>query len=78
VLTHRVHSVWGVAEGAHKTSVDTGIVVYAVLDILAKVGFGLWLLTVQRKTPEAQVEVDGYWSTGLASEGRIRIGEPDA
>ena len=72
------HSVWGVAEGAHKTSVDTGIVVYAVLDILSKVGFGFWPLTAQRQTPEAQVEVDGYWSAGLTSEGRIRIGDPDA
>jgi len=70
--------VWALAEGVHKASVDTGIVVYAVLDVLAKVGFGAWLLTLQRKTPEVNVDLDGYWSTGLGSEGRIRIGDPDA
>lgn len=70
--------VWGIAEGAHRTSVDTGIVVYAALDILAKVGFGLWLLVIQRRTPEANIDLDGYWSSGLASEGRIRIGDPDS
>lgn len=68
-------SVWGVAEGAHKTTVDTGVLTYAVLDILAKVGFGLWLLTIAKKTPETNVDLDGYWSNSLASEGRIRIGE---
>lgn len=52
---------------------------YAVLDVLAKVGFGLWLLTIQRRTPETNVDLDGYWSTGVAApEGRIRIGDPDA
>jgi len=69
--------VWGIAEGAHRTSVDTSVVVYTVLDILAKVGFGLWLLAIQRRTPETNVDLDGYWSNGLASEGRIRIGDPD-
>jgi hypothetical protein len=49
-----------------------------VLDVLAKVGFGLWLLTILRQTPEANAELDGYWSTGVVYEGRIRIGEPDA
>ena len=69
--------MWGVAEGAHRTSVDTTVVVYTALDILAKVGFGLWLLTVQRRTPETNVDLDGYWSNGVASEGRIRIGDSD-
>ena len=59
-------------------SVDFAIVTYAVLDILTKVGFGLWLLTIQRQTPETNVDLDGYWSTGLPSEGRIRIGDADA
>jgi len=67
--------VWGVAEGLHKTTVDTGVVIYGVLDILAKVGFGLYLLITQRKVPEANIDLDGYWSNGLASEGRIRIAD---
>jgi len=67
--------VWGIAEGAHKTTVDTGVVIYGVLDILAKTGFGLYLLVTQRQVPEANVDIDGYWSNGLANEGRIRIGD---
>jgi len=70
--------VWAVAEGTHRTSVDTGVVIYTVLDILVKVGFSLWLLAIQRRTPETNVDIDGYWSNGLSSEGRIRIGDPDS
>jgi bacteriorhodopsin len=59
------------------TSVDTAVIIYAVLDVLSKVGFGLWLLTSQRQVPETNINVDGYWSHGLASEGTIRIGDED-
>ncbi|KAK3944413.1 hypothetical protein QBC46DRAFT_374269 [Diplogelasinospora grovesii] len=69
--------VWGVADGARRTTVDTEIMLYAVLDILAKVGFGLWLLFSHRRIPETNVEVGGWWSHGLASEGRIRIGDEE-
>lgn len=69
--------VWAIADGAHKISVDNTVVVYGVLDILAKVGFGLWLLASQRQIPETNVDLGGYWSHGPASEGRIRIGDED-
>ncbi|KUI54547.1 Opsin-1 [Cytospora mali] len=69
--------VWGFAEGARKASVDAEILVYAVLDILAKVVFGLWLLISHRSIPETNVDVGGYWAHGLSSEGRIRIGDDD-
>lgn len=69
--------IWAIGEGIHKTNLDTSIVIYAVLDILVKVGFGLWLLISQRQLPETNVDLDGYWSHGLASEGRIRIGDED-
>jgi len=65
--------VWGVADGARKASVDAEIMAYAVLDILSKVVFGFWLLVAHRKLPETNFELGGYWSEGLASEGRIRI-----
>ncbi|RYP18930.1 hypothetical protein DL765_003608 [Monosporascus sp. GIB2] len=71
--------VWGFAQGAHIASVDAEIIAYAVLDLLAKPVFGLWLLlshdsNVVRSTPS----LDGFWSEGLLSEGSIRVGEERA
>lgn len=37
-------SVWGVADGARIVGVDTEIISYAILDVLAKPIFGFWLL----------------------------------
>ncbi|KAL2021914.1 hypothetical protein VTK56DRAFT_6509 [Thermocarpiscus australiensis] len=67
--------VWGVATLARKTSVDTEILIYAVLDTLALPVLGLWLLLSHRAIAETNIELGGYWSQGLASEGRIRIGD---
>lgn len=70
--------VWGIADGARKTSVSTEIIAYAVLDVLAKPVFGTILLRAHRQIPETNLEVGGWWSTGLAaSEGRIRIGDDE-
>lgn len=69
--------VWGVADGARKVSVDTEIILYAILDVLAKPVFGLWLLIAHKRIPETNVELGGYWANGLSSEGAIRIGEED-
>lgn len=72
-------SVWGITEGARKTSVNTEIIAFAVLDILATAVFGLWLLVSHRKIPETNVVLDGYWSHGLLAEGTIRlVGDDDA
>jgi len=70
--------VWGIASASHKTTVDTEIIIYAILDILAKPVFGLWLLLSQRRVPEANVEIGGYWSHGLSSEGSIRLADDEA
>ena len=56
---------------------DGEIITYAVLDILVKIVFGFWLLLATRKIPESITEINGYWSQGLSTEGRIRIGEED-
>lgn len=69
--------VWGVADGARKVSVDSEIIAYAILDVLAKPIFGLWLLIAHRRIPETNVEVGGYWTHGLNSQGAIRIGDDD-
>ncbi|KAF2102569.1 family A G protein-coupled receptor-like protein [Rhizodiscina lignyota] len=69
--------IWGVADGGRHISVDGEIIAYAVLDILAKPIFGIWLLVTHSRMPETNVELGGFWSQGLASEGRIRIGDDD-
>ena len=70
-------SVWGIADGSHRASVDAEIIAYAVLDILAKGVFGFWLLIAYRQMPETNVEIGGYWSQGVRSEGSIRIGDEE-
>jgi bacteriorhodopsin len=69
--------VWGIADGARKVSVDTEIIAYAVLDVLAKAGFGAWLLIVHANMRESDAELNGFWANGLSREGAIRIGEDD-
>jgi bacteriorhodopsin len=70
--------VWGFADGARRVGVDAEILIYAVLDISAKVGFGTWLLIAHRQIPETNVDLGGYWAHGLGSEGRIRLDDDDA
>jgi bacteriorhodopsin len=62
---------------ARKTNVDTEIIIYAVLDVLAKPVFGLWLLVSHRAIAESNIDIGGYWSQGPAAEGRIRIGDEE-
>jgi bacteriorhodopsin len=69
--------IWGIATLSHKTSVDTEILIYAVLDILAKPVFGIWLLISHRAIAESNIDLGGYWSQGLSAEGRIRIGDEE-
>ncbi|EOD52861.1 putative opsin-1 protein [Neofusicoccum parvum UCRNP2] len=69
--------VWGIADGSRKASVNDEIIAYAVLDILAKPVFGIWLLLSHAKLPETNVEVGGYWAHGLTNEGSICIGDDD-
>lgn len=71
--------VWGFAQGARIASVDGEIIVYAVLDLLTKPVFGLWLLLTHdsdavRSTPS----LDGFWTEGLLTDGSIRVGEERA
>lgn len=66
--------VWGIGDGARKWSVDTEIIAYAVLDVLAKPVFGFWLLFAHRRNA---VALDGFWSRGLSGEGSIRIDDDE-
>lgn len=67
--------VWGVADGARRVSVDTEIIAYAVLDVLAKPVFGFWLLLTHDAMARNSPSIGGFWSEGLTSEGAIRVGE---
>jgi bacteriorhodopsin len=69
--------VWGIADGARKISVDSEIIAYAVLDLLAKPVFGIWLLLTHAKIPETNVDLGGFWSNGLEREGALRLRDDD-
>lgn len=69
--------VWGVATLARKTTVDTEIIIFGVIDVLAIPVFGLWLLISHRSIAESNIDLGGWWSQGLAAEGRIRIGDEE-
>jgi bacteriorhodopsin len=72
-----ISSIWGIADGSRILSVDGEIIAYAVLDVLAKPIFGAWLLLTQSRIPETNIDLGGFWTHGLSSEGRIRVGEDD-
>lgn len=58
-------------------SVDSEIIAYAVLDILAKPIFGIWLLVTHARNAETNVDIGGFWSNGLSGEGSLRLGDDD-
>ncbi|KAF2751980.1 family A G protein-coupled receptor-like protein [Sporormia fimetaria CBS 119925] len=68
--------VWGVTAGGH-LSIDGEIIAYAILDVLAKVVFGAWLLVTHAKLPETNVELKGFWANGLNREGLLRLDEEE-
>ncbi|KAF1958914.1 family A G protein-coupled receptor-like protein [Byssothecium circinans] len=70
--------IWGVADGSRRLSVDGEIIAYAVLDILAKPIFGIWLLLTHARIPETNIDLGGFWSYGLGGEGSVRLGDDDA
>ena len=72
-----VCSVWAIATLGKRTTVDTEILIFAVLDLLVKPVFGFWLLVSNRALAETNIDLAGYWSQGLSAEGRIRIGDEE-
>ncbi|KAK0738087.1 putative opsin protein [Schizothecium vesticola] len=69
--------VWAVADGARKINVDKEILIYAILDALAKPVFGVWLIISHRAMADTNIDLEGYWSHGLAADGRIRVGDEE-
>jgi len=69
--------IWGLSEGAHVVNVDTEIIAYAVLDILAKPVFGFWLLFTHDSMASTSPSLEGFWTEGWGSQGGIRVGDDD-
>jgi len=69
--------VWGISDGSRKMSVDSEIIAYAVLDILAKPVFGAWLLITHARMPETNIDLGGFWTHGISSEGSLRLHDDD-
>ena len=59
-------------------SVDAEIIAYAVLDVLAKPIFGIWLLVMHANIPETNIDLGGFWTYGLGGEGSVRLEEDGA
>lgn len=56
---------------------NSEVIAYAVLDILAKPVFGIWLLVTHMRMPETNIELGGFWSYGLGREGVVRLVDDD-
>jgi bacteriorhodopsin len=54
-------------------SIDSEIIAYAVLDILAKPIFGFWLLTTHDRLGRTTPTIEGFWAHGFAVEGTLRV-----
>ncbi|KAI1179226.1 hypothetical protein F4777DRAFT_575257 [Nemania sp. FL0916] len=67
--------VWGLADGGRVVNVDGEIIAYAVLDLLAKPVFGLWLLLTHDSMARTSPSIGGFWAHGLSSEGTLRVGD---
>ncbi|CAF9937676.1 hypothetical protein IMSHALPRED_000503 [Imshaugia aleurites] len=68
--------IWGIADGSRNINVDSEIIAYAVLDVLAKPVFGFWLLFTH-DSMSGTASLEGFWSKGMATDGAIRVGDDD-
>ncbi|KAI4259494.1 MAG: hypothetical protein L6R42_004543 [Xanthoria sp. 1 TBL-2021] len=68
--------IWGIADGSRNINVDSEIIAYAVLDILAKPVFGFWLLFTHDNMSDS-ASIEGFWANGLGKEGTLRVGDDD-
>jgi len=70
--------VWEISDGFHRLSPNQEVLAYAVLDILAKPVFGLWLLIAHQRMPASTVYLGGIWSEGFGhQEGILRVGDDE-
>jgi bacteriorhodopsin len=67
--------IWAVADGARIININGEVIAYAVLDILAKPVFGIWLLTAHDKKARSSPTLEGFWAHGASTEGALRVGD---
>ncbi|KFY32001.1 hypothetical protein V493_00593 [Pseudogymnoascus sp. VKM F-4281 (FW-2241)] len=68
--------IWALGAGTGKLSVDTEIIWYVVLDVMAKPVFAFWLLSTHARSSAAPA-IDGFWSHGLNNEGTLRLDDDE-
>lgn len=66
--------IWALGAGKGKLSVDSEIIWYVVLDVMAKPVFGVWLLATHARSSPT---IEGFWSHGLNNEGTLRLDEDE-
>jgi len=54
------------SEGLYMISVDMDIYLFGVLDVLSKIVFGIWLLSVD--IPEARIKLGSFWTGSLGGD----------
>jgi len=67
--------VWGIADGGRLVNLDSEIIAYAVLDVLAKPVFGFWLLFTHDSMAATTPSLEGFWANGFGSQGQLRVGD---
>jgi bacteriorhodopsin len=86
-------SIWGITYSGNVIGLDAEIVAYAVLDVLQKPVFGLWLLLTLDSVSSTYVSIisslvltnaqhrtpslEGFWAHGFGSQGSLRVGDDD-
>lgn len=68
-------AVWVGSLGSGALKADCTAITFTVVDTLLKCCSGLVLAFACRRFPDVSVELNGYWATGTAGEGRIRLGD---
>lgn len=70
--------IWGVSDLSHRLSPNAEVIAYAILDVLAKPVFGLWLLFAHQRLTAGHLNLDGVWSEGFGHrEGILRVGDDE-
>ncbi|KAG5295408.1 opsin [Histoplasma ohiense] len=66
--------VWAASSNARRMSIDGEVIFYAILDLLVQGLFGYWLLISHNSMSTYSLNMDGFWASGIGTEGNIRIG----
>lgn len=68
--------VWALGNGTSTISVDLEVIMYAILDVAAKGGFAIWLISMVNNYPECRFTMKDDWVDEDA-EGNINLSLDD-